>query len=286
MKFKKNRHLCLVIITLIYILASIVGIAVFNALSLDLYLKLLIADVVATVVVFIFSLIFKTASVYDPYWSVQPVVIILAFAFGSQFNLTRLLVIVAITFWGIRLTANWTATFTGLDYQDWRYTMLKEKTGKAYFLVNFFGIHLFPTLVVYACILPAVYTFFIDFQPNVGVIIFYLLSIYATFLQLVSDWQMQNYRKTRPTPFMRYGLWKHCRHPNYLGEILMWWGVGLSFVCAVPSMWYLLAGALINTLMFLFISSPMAEKRLAKREGFEEYKKQTRMLFPISKNID
>ena len=63
----------------------------------------------------------------------------------------------------------------------------------------------------------------------------------------------------------------------------MWWGIALAFVCAAPTMWYIAAGALANNLMFLFVSVPMADKRQSKKGGFEEYKKQTRMLLPIKK---
>ena len=76
------------------------------------------------------------------------------------------------------------------------------------------------------------------------------------------------------------GLWKRARHPNYLGEILMWWGVGLSVVSAAPKYWYMLAGALVNTLMFLFVSIPMADKRQSQKPGFDEYMQETRMLIP------
>jgi hypothetical protein len=54
-------------------------------------------------------------------------------------------------------------------------------------------------------------------------------------------------------------------------------------VCAKPDMWYLASGAVINTLMFLFVSIPMADKRQAKKEGFSQYKSSTRMLLPIKK---
>ena len=161
--------------------------------------------------------------------------------------------------------------------------MLKEKTGKFYPIVNFLGIHLFPTLVVYACMLPVVYTYALDFKANTGSVVFFILSILAVILQLVSDTQMQKFRNGKTGGFIRNGLWKYSRHPNYLGEILMWWGVALAFISAVPSMWYLCAGALVNTLMFLFISIPMADKRQAKKDGFDEYKKQTRILLPIKK---
>lgn len=94
---------------------------------------------------------------------------------------------------------------------------------------------------------------------------------------------MHKFRKNRPAPFIRTGLWKHSRHPNYLGEILMWWGVGLSVLCAAPSAWYLAAGAVANTILFFAVSIPMADKRQSRKDGFAEYKKQTRMLLPIKK---
>ena len=102
-------------------------------------------------------------------------------------------------------------------------------------------------------------------------------------LAIFADIQMHKYRKNRTTPFIRVGLWKYSRHPNYLGEILMWWGVAMAVVCAAPSAWYLAAGAVANTLLFLVVSIPMADKRQSRKEGFAEYKKQTRMLLPIKK---
>ena len=60
----------------------------------------------------------------------------------------------------------------------------------------------------------------------------------------------------------------------------MWWGIGLASLAALGwQNWYLLAGAALNTLMFLFISIPMADKRQSRKPGFAEYKKETRMLF-------
>ncbi len=58
----------------------------------------------------------------------------------------------------------------------------------------------------------------------------------------------------------------------------MWWGIGLACVTALGEKWWLLVGALVNTLMFLFVSIPMADKRQSRKPGFEEYKKATRML--------
>ena len=229
-----------------------------------------------------FSIIFSNASVYDPYWSVQPLVITLCFLL-TNFTVSGLIITLLIWFWGIRLTANWAYTFKGLTHQDWRYTMLNEKTGALYPVVNFLGIHMFPTLVVYACCLPAVQVILGGFTVNAFSFIGVAISLFAVVLQLVSDVQMQAFRNSKIGSFIRVGLWKYSRHPNYLGEILMWWGVAIFMLSVDVSSYYLMAGALVNTLMFLFISIPMADKRQAKKQGFSEYKSATRMLLPIKK---
>ena len=229
-KLKQNRAASFVVVTLVYIIATVVGVLVYRALTLDWWLSLLIADATATVVTFVFSLIFKNASVYDPYWSVQPPVILVVFAIGKELTLLGVLLLVVVSFWAIRLTANWAYTFGNLTHQDWRYTMLHEKTGVFYPIINFVGIHMVPTLVVYGCILPGVYAIREGLSGNIASVLFLCLSL-----------------------------------------------------CAAPSAWYLVAGAVANTVLFLAVSIPMADKRQSRKDGFAEYKKQTRMLLPIKK---
>ena len=279
----KNRTWSFVIVTAVYVLAAVAGILLYRALPFSWWMNLLIADVAATVLTFVFSLIFRNASVYDPYWSVQPIVILVAFAIGKTLTLDRILLLIAVCFWGVRLTANWAYTFGNLTHQDWRYTMLKEKTGVFYPVINFIGIHMVPTLVVYGCTVPAVYTFLHNGSWNVGSIVFFLVSVGAAVLQGSADIQMHKFRKNRTAPFIRTGLWKYSRHPNYLGEITMWWGVALSVICVYPRAWYLCAGAIANTILFLVVSIPMADNRQSRKDGFAAYKAQTRMLLPIKK---
>ena len=161
--------------------------------------------------------------------------------------------------------------------------MLKEKTGVFYPIINFVGIHIVPTLVVYGCVLPAVYAIREALSANIPSIICLCVSLGAAVMQGIADIQMHKYRKNRNGAFIRIGLWKYSRHPNYLGEILMWWGVGLSVIFASPSAWYLAAGAVANTILFLAVSIPMADGRQSRKAGFAEYKAETRMLLPIKK---
>lgn len=280
---KESKTLSILLIASIYIMAAALGLGVYMLMPFAFWAKLLIADIACTVFVFIFSMIFKNASVYDPYWSVQPIVIVVFFACGHMITLPSLLLLISIIYWGIRLTGNWAYTFGGLKHQDWRYTKFENESGKIYPLINLSGIHLMPTLIVYLCTLPAVFVIRNELSANAGSVIGMAVCIGAATLQLFSDVQMQKYRKSGENGLIRTGLWKYARHPNYLGEILMWWGVGIQAVSVMPDHWYLLAGALANTIMFFAVSIPLADKRQSQKPGYAEYKAATRSLLPIPK---
>lgn len=282
-KIKENRLISFTIIFIIYVVATILGIITFNLLKLDFWLNLLISDVVATIFTFIFSLIFKNSSVYDPYWSVAPIVVVIGLSAKFGINNITIYPLIAVILWGVRLTINWAYTFTNLNHEDWRYRMYKEKYPKIYILVNFFGIHLFPTLVVYLCMLPILFIYYEAMEFSPLMIIGFVISISAFILQMISDIEMHKFRRRKTHTLINVGLWKYSRHPNYLGEILMWWGIYFMMLPVLNNYWFLFIGALVNNLMFLFISIPMADKRQSKKEGYDLYKKNTHMLLPIPK---
>ena len=59
-KIKENRVFSYIIITIIYILATFAAIFTYNAPNFEWWIRLLIADVVATALTFVFSVIFQT----------------------------------------------------------------------------------------------------------------------------------------------------------------------------------------------------------------------------------
>jgi steroid 5-alpha reductase family enzyme len=197
------------------------------------------------------------------------------------------LLLAAVLFWGVRLTANWAYTFKNFTVQDWRYDMLKGKSGRFYFFVSLFGIHLFPTVVVFLCLIPAFYYIENGAPVNPAALCGFALCVLGTSLSLVSDCELHGFRRVSgKNEIIRSGLWKYSRHPNYLGEITMWWGVFVFSLAVSPFRWYLPAGAAANTLMFVFISIPMAEKHMETyKKDFGEYKKETGMLLPIKRHI-
>ena len=282
---KQSRRRSFVFTIIVYALALAVGLFVYGRMRGGVLFRVFAADIAATVFLFLVSLPLENASVYDPYWSVAPIVILpLAMRAFGVWNAGTIALLCCVTYWGVRLTANWAYTFQGYDHQDWRYTMLREKSGALYPLVSLFGIMLFPTLVVYLCLLPALH--YIQFGGiNLVTLLGFALCLCAATLQLVADvqlhrfqWQAKNRRQ-----IIRRGVWRHARHPNYLGEILMWWGVFVVLLSVRPSLWLLGIGALTNTLMFLLISIPMAESRMAGyKEGFDRYVQETNRLLPIA----
>ena len=280
---KDSKPFSILIISCIYLIAAVIALCTYLLLPFSFWLNLLIADIAATVFVFIFSVSFRNASVYDPYWSVQPIVIVLCYALGSKLTFATFLILISVFYWGIRLTGNWAYTFGGLKHQDWRYTKFENETGIFYPFINFTGIHLMPTLIVYLCTLPAVFVIRLQLKANIGSYIGALICIGAATLQLISDLQMQKYRKSGKHGLIRTGLWKYARHPNYLGEILMWWGIGIQAVSVLPQHRWLLAGAAANTIMFFTVSIPLADKRQSQKPGYAGYKASTRSLLPIPK---
>ena len=281
---KNNKGLSLLLILLMYIVAFFVGYIVYNNLPFEFYFSFLIADVVSTIIIYTFSLIFRNASCYDAYWSVLPLCAVIMLLLTSELNVVRILISIAVIGWGLRLTINWIYTFDDLNWIDWRYRDLREKSKKLYPLVNLFGIHLFPTIIVYFCFLPVLFVFKYEVSINPFVIIFFILAILSFTMQGIADLQMHKFRKNRTQTYIRTGLWKYSRHPNYLGEILMWWMVALFSIFALNNYYFLVIGAVMNTCLFLFISIPLAENhQRSRKEGFDSYKQETRMLLPIYK---
>lgn len=280
----------LIIMGITYILAfsafTIIFLALAKYTTMNHLLAVLIGDVIATIIVYISGVIFKTASMYDPYWSIQTVIIFSVLVIYYQnFNIGTLIAFITILIYSIRLTVNFLLGFHSLSYVDWRYKMLKEKSGSLFQVVNLLGICMFPTLVVYSASIPM----FIYAERGVfswGMLIGVLIVLVGTGLELITDMQMKEFIKNRKdrSEVINIGLWKYSRHPNYLGEILIWFGVALMVIINDWSIWHWFMGAVINLLMFLFISIPMEENHMKEyKPDFEEYRRSTSPLLILPK---
>jgi steroid 5-alpha reductase family enzyme len=284
-----NKSASLAIVFFIYVLAVIVGYIVLQSVPYqDSMIKVLMADVAATVIVFIFSVILKNSSVYDAYWSVIPpcIALYLIFINPNGNSIRQYLIFGLILFWAIRLTANWARGWENLRHEDWRYGKIANDTGKFYWPVSFIGIHLMPTLFAFMGCLP----FWFGMQSAEPVNMIDLIAVVVTFIAIVIEWradeQLRNFKKkANPDAYMNKGLWSRMRHPNYFGEILFWVGLFL-FVPASKSYdgWWTAVGLVSMVILFKFISIPLMDTRSkARRRGYDQYIAKVNALIPLKK---
>lgn len=245
-----------------------------------------VADVAATLVIYTFARCFKNASFYDAYWSLAPIAIAVYFllvAACDACHCRQMIVIALVAVWGLRLTYNWVRGWRGLPHEDWRYAGMRAKHGRRFWLVELVGIEMMPTIVVFLGCLSLYPTLAICTKPwSVLDCAAATITAAAILIETISDEQLRRFAKTaQPGQIMNRGLWKYSRHPNYLGEVTFWWGLYLFALAAKPSYWWTVAGPIAITLLFLFISIPMMDKRnLERRPGYAERMKKVSPLIP------
>jgi len=173
------------------------------------------------------------------------------------------LFLILLTVWGTRLTYNWARGFAGLHAQDWRYTQFQRVHPRLWPVINLTGIQLMPTVVVFVALLPALYATLGSARVGWLTVPAALLAAASIFLEAAADAQLRRFRAdaSHRGRIINRGLWRWSRHPNYLGEILFWWGIYLTSLSMARLPVWLLAGPVAVTALFLFVSIPMMEKR-------------------------
>lgn len=274
---------------LAYIIALCVAVAIGYAMG-DRHpiWIVLTADVAATLVIYAFARVFLNASFYDAYWSVAPLAIALYYALvASSGNevFTRQVVVVTLVFiWGVRLTYNWARQWRGLGHEDWRYANMREKSKRLFWIVELSGIEMMPTIIVFLGCLslyPALSTGTNPLGSLDWVAI--VVTSAAIIIEATADEQRRRFVKTNPQPgkIMSTGLWAYSRHPNYLGEVMFWWGLFLFALAADLSYWWVFVGPLAMTVLFIFVSIPMMDKRnLERRPGYQEHMRKVSAFIP------
>jgi len=247
------------------------------------------ADAVATIVIFGFSFAWDNSSFYDAYWSVAPIAIVLFWMAGAGEDVPALRaagVGFVVCVWGARLTWNWARGWTGLDHEDWRYVGFRDQMPKLYWPINFLGIHFFPTVIVFAG-LAALYPALARGGRPLGALdlLAFAVGLAGIAFEWIADDQLRAFATgpRRPGETLRTGLWRYSRHPNYLGEILIWWSFFVFGWAADPA-WARIAvlAPLAMTGMFLVVSIPLIEKRsLERRVDYARVVEETSMLIPL-----
>ncbi|NLR90126.1 DUF1295 domain-containing protein [Flammeovirga agarivorans] len=286
----KQKQKDLLEVTLIYLIIGFAGFYTYLEIDVrDTVFRLLVSDLVMTVICYIFSVFKKNSSTYDAYWSVIPFYMLIFYFYdfsGASWGIPQWICAFVISAWSWRLTLSWARGWPGWNHEDFRYVNFRNQFGKFFQPINFLAIHLYPTLIVFASMWGVLYvyngaTLTIPYLFYLGA----LTSLIGTGFEYFADNELDKFRK-RENPkkedILKTGIWAKSRNPNYLGEMMFWFGVAMMGV-SFSAPWYTTLGSIGMWAMFMFASIPLKDKQMMKNrpEAFIEYKKEVSRVLPF-----
>jgi len=244
------------------------------------FLYLFIISIMINLIMFIPAFIFKTDKLTDLSYSITFIVLILFTSLISEFSLLKLIVVLMITIWALRLGIFLFMRIRKMQ-KDKRFDGIRES------FLRFIKFWILQGVVVFIILIPALF-FIIGDASKVwwlGLIIW----VSGILIESTADFQKYFFKKDKKNKdkFISKGIWRYSRHPNYFGEICCW--VGL-YIFVLPSLsWSQAMIALLSPvtiiLLLIFITGipPLekyADKKWGKLKEYKEYKKKTSILIP------
>jgi steroid 5-alpha reductase family enzyme len=188
-----------------------------------------------------------------------------------------------ITIWAIRLFFHLLQRYN--KFADNRYDQLTKNWSKLRQIQIFLKIFILQGLLTGIIILPALagMTRLNDFRkPTVISYIFVILWLIGFLLESLADFQLAEFiEEKNKSKICVEGLWSICRHPNYLGELIMWWSIYLIVVTAYPDLWLTIISPLLITYLIIKKSGiNLIDQEFAKNKAYQNYIKKTPALLP------
>jgi len=196
------------------------------------------------------------------------------------------LVTAMVILWALRLSLHIGQRFLRSKQEDQRYVELRKNWQGNLAKNTFFRVYVVQAALALAVAIPVIH---INLQKDIAWNWFMYVGVAVWLVgflcEAFADFQLKNFLanpKNKGT-FIRTGLWKYARHPNYFGELLVWWGFAILSL-GTPHGWVGLGGAAAITYLIIYISGvPPKEARMRKRPGWATYVRHTRQLLPVPK---
>jgi steroid 5-alpha reductase family enzyme len=233
---------------------------------------------------FMVSLIKKRNDIADVAWGMGFVLLAwFTFFTVEQNGLKSILVNLLVTIWGVRLAWHIHLRNKG-KAEDYRYLAWRKEWGKWFYIRSYFQVYILQGFFLYLIVLPVLiinknYSDSINVLDILGILVWLLGFTY----EVVGDWQLAKFIKNQENKgkILQTGLWKYTRHPNYFGEVTLWWGVWL-LALSFPYGALTIIGPLTITFLITKVSGiPMLEKNMQKNPDFIAYKNKTSIFIPM-----
>ena len=232
---------------------------------------------------FIPAYIFRTDKLTDISYAVSFALLgIIGILFGG-ISTPSLILVIAIILWSFRLGLYLLTRIHKMG-RDKRFDEMRNsfwQFGKFWFLQG---------LTVWIVLIPSL--LFLSKSPNNLHLFSYIglvMWIIGLVIETVADMQKFNFinNSQNKGKWIESGIWKFSRHPNYFGEIFLWFGLYIFTIGAFNLNEILIGfiGPLYIAVLILFVSGvPLLEKGADKRWGddieYQRYKKRTSTLIP------
>ena len=232
---------------------------------------------------FLISLYKKRNDIADIAWGIGYIILCAFLFFTQRSSPVVLLLYSLVCIWGLRLSLHIYYRNKNKT-EDFRYLAWRKAWGKNFYLRSYLQVFLLQGVFLLIISSPVIHAAVADHELwNIFTWIGLCCWLVGFYFQAMGDWQLSVFVKQKKIPgaIMQTGLWKYTRHPNYFGEIMMWWGI---FIITIPftNSIYFIVGPLTITLLLIFVSGiPMLEKKYAGNPAFEDYKKRTSVLIPM-----
>lgn len=184
--------------------------------------------------------------------------------------------------WGIRLAVYILLRSKGKG-EDWRYAQWRKDWGSNWIWRSFLQVFMLQGAVMLVVATPVWLSIAYHGGPlNIwdwlGTGIFGV----GLLVESLGDFQLMAFKSKAENKgkIMTIGIWRYSRHPNYFGEALLWWGLGIITLNLPYGYWGLIGPAAINYFLIFVSGVPMLEKGMEGRPGWAEYKARTSALIP------
>ena len=265
----------------------VVAIAIANASGSSLVLQAVLIAFAIQWIAFIPAYVFQTEKFYDLMGSITYLTVIWFTLMSSSnestlVNIGNIVIVLLISSWAIRL-----GTFLFLrikkDGEDKRFRTIKTSASR------FFMTWTLQGLWVSLCSMCALTA--ISSEGGIVLNLFFYLGvaifIFGFAIEIIADKQKSKFRsiEANKDSFITTGLWAKSRHPNYLGEILLWLGVAVISISSLSGWQYLtLISPIFTYLLLVYVSGvrmleDMGDKKWGHNEEYIKYKSTTPRLF-------
>jgi len=246
-------------------------------------------------VIFVIASIISNNSIVDIGWGLGFVIGAWATLLTTEApNVLAYLLVGFITLWGLRLSIRLFNRNVGKP-EDFRYAQWRKEWGKNVVITAFFRVFMIQGLINFV-VGSAAYSiikfnaFAVEGVQLVLVGLGLSIAVIGLGFEVIGDEQLRQHIQKKTRSLLQTGLWSITRHPNYLGEILIWNGIyvaGFSLLVtgSVPLVYYLILvlSPLVMSTVLIKISTPLLEKNMEKYAGWAEYAQRVPMIFPFTK---